>query len=224
MTLQELIQEFRARVRDTEQPYLWSDDLVKSWLDEAEQEACARGRLLHESCNPLVCEISVKAGVAEYLLHAAVLEITHLSFKPVGDSSIWPVPLRSTECLDAQMGIDWRSKPGFVVAAVQTDKAIRLAPVPEVDGLLRLECYRLPMRPLSRESISVPEMHATHHRSLVDWALYKAYSVPDSDLMDLERSAQAERAFSQYFGARTDCDLRRQTRHDVAHHNTPHWV
>lgn len=224
MTLQELIQVFRDTARDTEQPYLWGNEQVKSWLDEAEQEACIRGRLLHESCNPLVCEISVTAGVAMYSLHPAVLEITHLSFKSAGDSRVCPVPLRSTEYLDSQMGIDWRSKPGFVVAAVQTDKAIRLAAVPEVDGLLRLECYRLPMRPLSREPTAVPEIHATHHRSLVDFALYKAYSVPDSDLMDLERSARAERAFSQYFGARTDCDLRRQTRHDVAHHNTPYWV
>lgn len=224
MTLQELIQDFRATVRDTEQPYLWGDDRVQAWLDEAEQEACIRGRLLHESCHPLVCELSVKAGVAVYPLHSAVLEITHLSFEAIGESQIRPLPLCSTEDVDAQQGIEWRTKPGRVMAVIQMDKALRLAPLPETEGLLRLECYRLPLRPLSREPIAVPEIHAAHHRMLVDWALHKAYSVPDSDLMDLERSAQAEQAFSRYFGARPDCDLRRQTRHDVPHHNTSHWV
>lgn len=224
MTLQELIQAFRTTVRDTEQPYLWPDEHVEAWLDEAEQEACIRGRLLHESCHPLVCEIAVQAGVAVYLLHAAVTEITHLSFEALGESQIWAIPLCSTEDLDAQQGIGWRTSPGRVMAAIQMDKALRLAPVPEADGLLRLECYRLPLRPVSREPAAVPEIHAVHHRALLDWVLHKAYSVPDSDLMDVQRSAQAERVFSQYFGARPDCDLRRQTRHDVPHHNHVYWA
>lgn len=223
MTRQELIQEFRATVRDTEQPYLWPDEQVEAWLDEAEQEACIRGRLLHESCHPLVCEIAVQAGVAVYPLHAAVTEITHLSLEAGGELGR-DIPLCSMDAVDAQLNIGWRTQRGRVKAAIQMDKTIRLAPVPDTDGLLRLECYRLPLRPVSRRAEAVPEIHAAHHRSLLDWVLYKAYGVPDSDLMDVQRSAQAERVFSQYFGARPDCDLRRQTRHDVPHNNQVYWA
>ncbi|TWH63891.1 hypothetical protein LX59_03057 [Azomonas agilis] len=223
MTLKELIADFRNTTRDTIQPYLWADDLVKCWLDGAESEACIRGRLIHESSDAAVCEISVQAGQAIYDLHPSVLEITYLSFDD--GSEVRPIALMGAEEMDAQLGIGWRSKEGRVTAAIQTDKRLRLAMVPDADGVLRLECYRLPLRPLSScGEYAEPELHSAHHPQLVDWALHKAYELPDSETMDLDRSALAERSFSKYFGERPDCDLKRSTRQDIPQHNTCYWV
>ena len=94
-------------------------------------------------------------------------------------------------------------------------------PAPITTGLLLLEGYRLPLEPIS--VLDRPEIHQAHHFNLVDWALYRGYSRPDSDVMDLERAALHERAFSAYFGDRTDSDLRRITREDGIHHNQA-WI
>jgi len=91
---------------------------------------------------------------------------------------------------------------------------MNLAPEPDVVGTLYLEGYRLPLASLSA-STDVPEVNAVHHRHLVDWALHRAFSVPDSESFDAQRAGQAEAAFSAYFGPAPDADLRRSTRVDV---------
>ena len=63
----------------------------------------------------------------------------------------------------------------------------------------------------------VPEINQIHHVHLIQWALHKAYSVPDSEFFDPNRSALAEQEFTDYFGPRPDSDVRRITREDVPH-------
>ena len=69
-------------------------------------------------------------------------------------------------------------------------------------------------------AILVHVFHKAHHEHLIDWALHRAFSVPDSEMFDANRAAQAEEAFTAYFGPLPDSDMRRITRHDVVHHNT----
>lgn len=214
MTLAELIAEFRVATRDLEEPYLFDDEWIAQWLADAEIEACIRARLLHEVDNADVCEIAVSAGAAVYPLHPALYEITHIAFRPDGASRRDPVKLVSTEWLDDNLR-DWRDLEGPATFAVQDDTRIRLVPRPSQPGTLLLEGYRLPLAPLTTE----PEIHRAHHRHLVQYALSEAYRQPDTDTIDLDRSALAEREFERYFGRRPDADLRRITRHDVEHHN-----
>jgi hypothetical protein len=68
-------------------------------------------------------------------------------------------------------------------------------------------------------TLGKPEIHQAHHEHLLQWALHKAFGIPDSDGFDPGRSALAERAFTAYFGPMPDSDLRRETRSDVPHHN-----
>ena len=69
-------------------------------------------------------------------------------------------------------------------------------------------------------AILVHVFHKAHHEHLIDWALHRAFSVPDAEAFDPQRAALAEQAFTEYFGPLPDSDLRRITRHDVVHHNT----
>lgn len=70
----------------------------------------------------------------------------------------------------------------------------------------------------------VPEIAAIHHEYLVQWALYRAFSVPDTETFDPNRAAIAEREFTQYFGLRPDSDLRRITREDTPHEVEPWFI
>lgn len=218
MTLDELVKDFRTTTQDKVEPYLFESSDVARWLVEAEQEACIRGRLLHESADDSVCEIDIVAGEAVYPLHPALYEIDHLGLAQPGARERQQVTLVSREWLDRNHS-GWRDHSGVPRFAVQGDIDIRLVPMPSASATLKIECYRLPLRGLSTDKASKPEIHPSHHRHLVNWALYRAFSVPDSETLDLGRAGDALAAFTDYFGDRPDSDLRRITRQDVEHHN-----
>ena len=215
MNLQALIAAFRVDAKDRADPPLFEEEDVIAWLNEAQDEAAVRARLLHESANATLCEIAVQAGVTVYVLHPSLYELDYLVFEPSDGSQARQVTLKSAGELDRSMP-DWRRERGFVDHAVQDDKSLRLARVPAVGGVLRIEGYRLPLVAMAQDT-DEPEIHRAHHRHLVDWALFRAFSVPDADTFDPVRAGKAEAAFSTYFGLPPDSDLRRTARHDQDH-------
>lgn len=226
MTLDELINDFRVMTGDlrraiggnAEETYLFKTPDVARWLVEAEQEACIRGRLLHDSS----FEIDIAAGEAVYPLSQALYEIDHLGILEAGSTERRQVKLVSREWLDDNMP-GWRDRSDIPRFAIQSDTSIRLVPTPRLAAVLKLEGYRLPVRGLTADKSSKPEIHQAHHRHLVNWALYRAFSMPEVETLDLGRADVALAAFTAYFGDRPDSDLRRITHQDVEHHNKA-WV
>lgn len=216
-TLKQLVARFRADATDEVEPHLFSTEFVKEALNEAEHEAAIRARLLHESDNDDVCEITLQAGKSVYPLHESLYEITHLARIEDGQPDTL-LELKSVEWLDRNEP-DWRTDHKYVLPyAVQMDTKIRLATPPKAAGLLRIECYRLPLRAMCNER-DTPEIHTAHHEKLVYWALHRAFSRPDADGFDPQRSASALAMFTDYFGLRPDADLRRDSREDLHHAN-----
>ena len=212
MTLENLIRRFRVLAQDTEQPLLWSDEAVIDWLNDAQAQACVRGRLLREDARDAICRIALVPGQHTYKLHRSVYELIDVRIKPpVGPSR--PLKLVTREWLNAEMP-DWRDCDRPVFWAIQDETSLRLVGNIGDGDVLRLECYRLPLAPLEDDS-DEPEIHAAHHEHLIDWALYKAFSVPDADAFDPTRAKMAEEAFTRYFGLLPDSDMRRATRHDL---------
>ena len=217
MNLEQLIEQFRIDADDMQSPPLWESEWIAAWLTEAQDEAAIRGRLLMDDYTTALTQIPVTAGVSSYALHPKLYEIAVMDFIPeVG--YVQPVYLTSREKLDRDRN-GWRNEPaGVPCSAIQTDTRLRLVPVPSVNGTLRLEAYRLPLKALVNDN-DKPEIHEAHHRHLVHWALYRAFSKPDADGRDPGRAAAAEAAFTAYFGRLPDADLRRSTRHDEVQAN-----
>lgn len=222
MNLAALIAQYRTDADDAVEPYRASDPVVTGWLNEAVNEACIRGRLLHEPANAAVCQIAVIADTAAYPLHAALYEIDYLAFKPTGDTRRYSVKLVSREELD-RIEPGWRERTGRPEYAIQSDTSIRLACTPDAAGTLHLEGFRLPLVELAAPA-DAPEINPAHHPQLVHWALHRGFSMPDSEQIDKDRAMLAEVAFARYFGLRPDSNLRRATRQDVEHHNVGFWI
>lgn len=217
MTRDDLVREFRLATQDQVAPYLWQTPDIVRWLEEAEREACVRGRLLHESSDPDMCEIAAVPREAVYPLHPRLYEIDHIAFLDDGESCRRPLKLVSTEYLDASVS-GWRDRTGRVEYAIQSETSLRLVPRPDQPGVVLMEGYRLP-----KAGEASFEIHEAHHRNLLDWALFRAFSIPDAETLDLGRAEVAERAFTDYFGDRPGSDLRRQTREDVPHRNVGYY-
>lgn len=217
MTLEDLIRRFRTLAVDKVQPYLFADEDVTDWLNDAQRQACIRGRLLREDANPAVCEIALTPGQRTYPLHKAVYEIINARIVPSNGDRARVVFLASREWMDANLP-DWRAEQGMAEFVIQDDTSIRVVGAVTAGDKLAIECYRTPLKLLANDT-DKPEIHEAHHEHLIQWALHKAFSVPDTDTFDPQRSDRADGVFTRYFGPMPDSDLRRVPRTDVPHHN-----
>ena len=216
MNLADLIRRFRVLSKDVVLPYRTEDQDVIDWLNDAQAQACVRGRLLVAEGDQLLCQIALTPGQSTYPLHRSLYELIDLRvITPTGE--VRKVVLKSREWLDAEFP-EWRDCQRDCTMAIQTDTGLRLVGKVNAGEVLRLEAYRLPLKKLDNDT-DKPEIHEAHHEHLIQWALHKAFSVPDSELFDPNRAALSERAFTSYFGRLPDSDMRRITREDVAHHN-----
>lgn len=221
MTLEDMIRRFRVAARDTVEPFLFPTEDVIDWLNEAQNEACIRARLIREDELEAVCSIALTPGTHTYALNPLVYEIISLWIKPASGRKR-PVKLRSREWLDHHLP-EWRECPRPAEIAIQDDTTVRIVGAVEAGDTLELECYRLPRRPMVNDT-DKPEIHEAHHLHLVQWALHRAFSIPDTEAFDAARADRAEAAFTRYFGPSPDADLRRSTRHDEVQTNKVFWV
>lgn len=219
MTLADLIRRFRVLSNDTAQPYFWEDVDITDWLDDAQAQACIRGRLLRDDSRESVCAIALTPSKATYKLHPKLYEIISIRLVPASGRAR-PVSLKSREWLDANHR-DWRDCQRPAVTAIQDDTSIRVVGKVEDGDTLQMEVCRLPL--LSLADSDSPEIHEAHHEHLVQWALHRAFSIPDTEAFDPARAASAEAAFTRYFGLMPDSDLRRSTRIDETQTNKVFW-
>ena len=224
MILSELIRKFRVAAFDMEQPYLFADEDITDWLNDAVKEAAIRGRLIHDSTTTGVCTISTQPNVSVYALHESLYEIDSIHWLSADDPyNANPLCLISQEEM-GDIWHDWRTRePNSPEYAIQRDTNIRIVPAPNVAGVISLEGYRTPLTPMTLDT-DRPEINIIHHEYLIQWALHKGFKSPDAETFDLNRAALAEQEFTDYFGERPDSDLRRITREDVPHTVKPFWV
>lgn len=223
MTLADLILRFRILADDAVVPYLWADSGVASWMSDGQDQAAMRGRLLLEDANAQVCRITLLAGKHTYVLHPSLYELVNLRVQTASEPyQSKPIKLVSREWLDANVS-EWRDLQGELCYAIQGDTTIRLVGTPTEAGTLIIEGYRLPFDPLTGSG-DEPEIHAAHHEKLIQWALHRAFGIPDTEVFDPKRSLAAEDEFTKYFGPLPDANLRRITREDVPHVNVGYLI
>ena len=229
MTLEELIAAFREdsddQARDVtgrSDDVLWSDTAVASWLTEAQEEAAIRKRLL-----PDATTVRVVPGQSGYPF-TLFFEITRAELFRVTDLTTVPVTTERRGCvlevvsLDRMNEIDpdWRTERDAPRHLIQEDSRILLPALISRDYVLHLEGLRLPLKAFSADGENAkPEIAPVHHRFLVHWALYRAYSKQDADTLDASRASRELGLFEQYFGLRPDADLRKDSRADEPHVN-----
>lgn len=221
MTLAELINRCRIESNDLKEPYFVSDDAYKLWLNDALVEACIRGRLLYEKDDYSLCFVHFDAGQTVAKLNDQWIEIEQVAIV-VQANHLLALPILSPEKVIEKYSEDYQSHDNLPVCAVQEENGLRLFPTPKQNITIKVQGYRL-AEPLENDD-DEPEIHPTHHRHLVDYALMKAFSVPDAELFDPNRAALAEQAFNRYFGLPKDSDFRRITREDRPHTNKAFWV
>lgn len=217
-----LIAQHRVDSDDLVPDYLSTDPQITAWLNEAEQEAAIRSRLIQDVSTPAVCSISVTAPANVFSLHPAVFEISYAAFTPTGESCPQELYLTSRVFMDSRHR-GWRTRVEQPRQAIHTDKQLQLGCIPCTDGTIALEVYRLPLLNIEDQADESPEIAAIHHRHLVHWSLYRCYSRPDAEIHDPARAAIELAEFTKVFGLRPDADYRKASEADRPQFNQAYW-
>ena len=143
MFVNELVARYRLAANDRQEPFFLSDSDVIGFLAEAEDQACIRSRLIHESADPDICRIALDTGTDHYDVHPVLFEISNARVKMEGSSQWAPLRMVSVEWLDYHRR-DWRDEVGTPAFAVFNHQKLRLVPTPDRAGEVKLEGYRLP--------------------------------------------------------------------------------
>ena len=215
MRREALRRRVRLLAQDTTLPYLWQDEDIDDWLNEAQQEAAIRARLLRATpaSHPALCEYTMAAGETAITVPDQLYEISHQEWNAGGERR--PLKSVSRDWMAPTLP-GWRAMPAAEPDyLVQDRQALEVVPAPSADGAVLIEGYRLP-EPMDLDA-DEPRIPLAHHIHLVQWALHIGYSLPDAETLNPGKSQTAEAEFTRYFGARPDADLRTDTRNDETH-------
>lgn len=198
MTLKEMIGLYRALMRDEQEPYLCSDAQLTVYANQAEREACRRGKLIRDAVSSM-CTVRFKAGDRSVKIDKRILqvidadvdfaEVTVLSEAQM--KALTPGWMRTTN----------RDRPRVLVHGITTD-ALHLYPPPSEDGEIHLRVVRLPLDTMS-DSGDEPEIRVEAHEALVEWILYRVYSHQDTEVYNEEKAQLAKANFEAEFGRKT---------------------
>jgi len=192
MTKTELIAAARTVLDDTVTPYLWSDTELGGYAEDAEQEATERAHLLEVDGVDAYCKITLASGTSSYSTQALVYEI--LRARVAGQSNY--LIRKSREWLDQNWPL-WEDATGIPSHYYFTGSLIRLVPNPTAIANLNMVVRRLPVT-----MGTSPEIHARHHRRMLDWVYHRAYSKRDPDTFNPAKALDYKNMFEESFGKR----------------------
>jgi len=207
MNVEAFIGEFRRVMADAATPYLWSDEEVTTYLNDAVNEACERALLIEDRVTTAVCSVAMVANQTDYPLHKSVIQIKRLAFR---GRALSETSVEQLDNDDAQ----WEGRTGEPRQFIYSETAgLRMVPAPRSAGTVNLTVYRLPLVDLSVDNDSgIPEIPARHHMRLLPWMYRCAYLKQDSETLNESQAAKHEAAFVASFGARPDANVMRKQR------------
>lgn len=198
MTLGELIAAFRSEVGDAVSPYLWSDEEVTEYANDAVFEACRRAKLITDSSTAACCSVTVTPPATDAALHDSIIYVTEVLL-PSG----YPLRKASRRYLD-------RTIPGWRAQTAQTpelwvpdfsSRRLRPYPTPLAETVFSLTVVRGPLTEMSDTVNHSPEIPTRYHRALLHWMKVRAYSRSDSETKNDKLAEAAEKRFALEFGA-----------------------
>lgn len=205
MKLKDLRAVTRELLDDVTGPYLWSNDTLNRFLNNAVREACIRARLLKDDpdTQPKLCVISFDAGqrLVKYDPSILVVRSGYLTNQP---HKLWAMTADSMDRYEPCWNSDNESPscPRYLVMDI-AQKVMRLYPTPDVAGTLNLRVWRVPgeSERMAKDD-DVPAIQLPDMEELKHWAAHEAYMIKDTETFDPQRSANELAVFESRFGER----------------------
>lgn len=185
-----VIEHFRSQIVDQNRPYLWSDDEVIRYLDDAQLEFCRRTEGIGDTSTPEVVNVPITTGEILAKVHPSILTF-RLALRASDGSKI--------EIINHTDVRSWTNTTGRVTRMIVglENGVVRWGTTPQEDDEANLMVYRLPLEDITDFDQEL-EIEAKHHIHLVDWMRHLAYLKDDTEVFDKQASDRAEKLFSTY--------------------------
>lgn len=194
MNSTELLATFREETTDAVEPYLWSDALLFSFMNEAQNMFCRLTEGIEDSSTTDICRKTVAAGDEWLPVSPKVLKVRGV-FNATTGRKYDVVPSE----VATEFGIYFDGRQGPIrkfVSGLERNK-LRAWPVATEDTDIELRVFRLPLVTLNSTEQEF-EIDEQHHRALLMWMKYLAYGVEDADVFNRRKSDDYEQAFRAY--------------------------
>lgn len=213
-SIDDLITQFRTQMDDNVEPYLWDEDRIVEWIDEAQKVFAERTKIFKGSESIAVAT----ADGGDFAMPAYVFETR----RAILASSAQVLEVGNFNAIDraaiyTDYGIDlygdWESLTGTPRLLVLDEKLGfgRLIPKPSADDTIKIHYYRYPLKTLTSSSSKIELTDTRHQRLLVVYARAMAYGDHDADVYD----PRAEASKMDEFHTKLDviaAQISRQTR------------
>lgn len=182
--------------------YLWEDETLVMYINEAQRRFAVQGLVLRDSTTDEVTKVTLVEGQTVYPLHEAVIAVMsakratrEADLTRVGHSvfGAYRAPTESWQDPQSYTGL-----PAGCTVAFSTDESVsdqdtdslsqvnlRVYPTPGADQdgeVLRLRVVRKPIEELRVGNLGArPELPEDHHIEMLDWAAYLALRIIDDD-------------------------------------------
>lgn len=192
MTTTELLAVFRQEVADVEPEYLWADDLVYTYIDDAQKQFC---RWTFGIADSRSFKVTTVVNTDWYKLDPKILKVRDAQDRVTGLDVAVVAPEKLKD-----LGIRFDGRVGSAKALVVglDDNMVRVWPMPNVVQTIELRTFRLPVTVGAGDDFEVGEQH---HLNLLKWVKHRAYGMQDSETTDKRKAAEYEEAFRAYCAA-----------------------
>jgi len=223
MTLSELLSLLRGAILNDRSDrtagsndYLWTDETLVTYMNEAQRLFATKGLVLRDATTPAVTTVTLVAGQTVYPLHESVIAVLSarrgdqdVDLTRVGHAVLAAYRPPSESWVDPS---GYTQMPAGVPLAYSTDEGLgdqgtdsfsqmqlRVYPAPSAavaGSTIRLRVCRKPLDPLDVGSPSgVPEIPEDHHIEMLDHAAYLALRIVDDDGGNIPRAMQFKETF-----------------------------
>lgn len=216
-SVDDLVGQFRSQMDDNVEPYLWDEDRIIDWIDEAQKVFAERTKIFQGSELLTVLaadggDVTIPSYVlevrrAKYTGQTAPLEITN--FDEISRGALY-------EDYGVRVTGNWEEAegtPSYLVLDVETDKG-RLVPklaAGVADGTMTIYYARYPLKDVTASSSKIELTDTRHQRLMVVYARAMAYGDHDADIYD----PRAEASKMDEFHTKVDtitAQIKRKTR------------
>lgn len=217
----ELRDRFRLDARDHQTPYLWSDEEIFEFIDDAQKVFCRLTWGIADSTSALT-RVACTAGQAwakydsrinriKFIQRAS--DFREVSVLNVEDIQNGTLPTRVDQSYWSTSLIKLDNTTGtiqYVVTGMESNK-FRLVYIPAADETLQMTVYRQPLNSITTKSQEF-EIDEKHHIHLLKWVNHRAYGKQDAETYDAKRRDDFGQAFQAY------CTLAKEERERREHH------
>jgi hypothetical protein len=194
MTLEDYIEEIRLRIKDTQEPYFFSDELIAKIIETSLFNLCKEIPIIIDTSS-FICNISIQSNTNSVILSDRIIKILGAVFLD-SNSKIYNaqiIPFSDMMLYNPKFLFDGKKGIPNTIVLPNFNNTYIIYPIPEEDYTLKLSVQRGTMYDLSSDS---PELSSYQieipddilRNVAIHNILYMLYSIDDSETYSVERA------------------------------------